>query len=126
MAPPPASHVGAEPEGAGIEEQGLGWKNSFGTGNGGDAITSGLEVIWSPTPTKWSNNFFTNLFGYDWELTKSPAGAHQWKPKGNALPVPFRMRTTPKHHAPTMLTTDLSLRFDPAYEKISRRFPRAS
>jgi catalase-peroxidase len=118
-----ASHVGPEPEGAPIEEQGLGWANTFGSGKGGDAITSGLEVIWSTTPTKWSSNFFWNLFGYEWELTKSPAGAHQWKPKGDAgtgtVPDPFDPN---KRRAPSMLTTDLSLRFDPAYETISRRF----
>src|ERR1041385_852238 len=119
----PASHVGPEPESAGIEEQGLGWKNSFGAGKGGDAITSGLEVTWTTTPTKWSNNFFENLFGYEWELTKSPAGAHQWRPKNNA-----GAGTVPDAHdsskkiSPSMLTTDLSLRMDPAYEKISRRF----
>lgn len=119
----PASHVGPEPEAAGLEEQGLGWKNSFGTGRGDDTITSGLEVIWSQTPTQWSNNFFENLFGYEWELTKSPAGAHQWKPKGDAgagaMPDP---QDPSKRRGPSMLTTDLSLRFDPAYEKISRRF----
>ncbi|MDR3739635.1 MAG: catalase/peroxidase HPI [Terracidiphilus sp.] len=119
----PATHVGAEPEAASIEEQGLGWKSSFGTGKGGDAIGSGLEVIWTKTPTKWSNNFFENLFGYEWELTKSPAGAYQWKPKGDAGAglVPDAHDPS-KSHAPSMLTTDLSLRFDPAYEKISRRF----
>ncbi|MFZ1082808.1 MAG: catalase/peroxidase HPI [Candidatus Kryptoniota bacterium] len=119
----PASNVGPEPEAAPIEEQGLGWKNSFGTGKGADAITSGLEVTWTTTPTKWSNDFFQHLFGYEWELTKSPAGAHQWKPKGNAGAgtVPAAHDTS-KHIAPSMLTTDLSLRFDPAYEKISRRF----
>src|SRR5512143_2735109 len=119
----PASHVGPEPEAAGLEEQGLGWKSSFGTGKGGDTITSGLEVTWSTTPTKWSNSFFQNLFGYEWELTKSPAGAHQWKPKGNAGAglVPDAHDPS-KKHAPFMLTTDLSLRMDPAYEKISRRF----
>jgi catalase-peroxidase len=119
----PASHVGPEPEAAAIEEQGLGWKNSFGTGKGRDAITSGLEVTWTTTPTKWSNNFFENLFGYDWELTKSPAGAHQWKPKGTpgegTVPDP---QDPTKRRGPSMLTTDLALRFDPAYEKISRRF----
>ena len=119
----PASHVGPEPEAAGLEEQGLGWKSTFGSGKGGDTITSGLEVTWSTTPTKWSNNFFLNLFGYEWELTKSPAGAHQWKPKGgagtNAVPD---AHDPSRRHAPSMLTTDLSLRFDPAYEKISRRF----
>jgi len=119
----PASHVGAEPEAAGIEQQGLGWKSSFGTGKGADAISSGLEVTWTTTPTKWSNNFFENLFGYEWELTKSPAGAHQWTPKGGAGVGAIPDASDPsKRHAPTMLTTDLSLRFDPAYEKISRRF----
>ena len=118
-----ASLVGPEPEAAGIEEQGLGWKSRFGTGKGGDTISSGLEVTWTSTPTKWSNNFFWNLFGYDWELTKSPAGAHQWKPKGGAGAgsVPDAHDRS-KRHAPSMLTTDLALRFDPAYEKISRRF----
>jgi catalase-peroxidase len=118
-----AKYVGPEPEAAGIEEQGLGWKNSFGTGKGNDTISSGLEVIWTNTPTKWSNNFFRILFGYEWELTKSPAGAHQWKPKGDAGAgtIPDAHETS-KHHAPSMLTTDLSLRFDPVYEKISRRF----
>ncbi|MBM3130994.1 MAG: catalase/peroxidase HPI [Chloroflexi bacterium] len=119
----PASHVGPEPEAAGIEEQGLGWKSTFGSGKGGDTITSGLEVIWTTTPTKWSNNFFWNLFGYEWELTKSPAGAHQWKPRGDAGAGTVPDAHDPsKRHAPTMLTTDLALRFDPAYEKISRRF----
>jgi catalase-peroxidase len=119
----PASHVGPEPEAAGIEEQGLGWKSSFGTGKGGDTIGSGLEVTWTPTPTKWSNNFFRTLFRYEWELMKSPAGAHQWKPKGDAGAgtVPDAHDKS-KRHAPSMLTTDLSLRFDPVYEKISRRF----
>ena len=119
----PASHVGPEPEAAPVEEMGLGWRSSFGSGVAGDAIGSGLEVIWTETPTKWSNDFFENLFGYEWELTKSPAGAHQWKPKGDAgagtFPDPF---DPAKKRSPTMLTTDLSLRFDPAYEKISRRF----
>ncbi len=119
----PASNVGAEPEAASIEQQGLGWKNKFGAGKGADTITSGLEVIWTSTPTKWSNNFFWNLFGYEWELTKSPAGAHQWTPKGGAGAGSIPDAHDPKkRHAPTMLTTDLSLRFDPAYEKISRRF----
>ena len=119
----PASHVGSEPEAAGIEEQGLGWKSSYGTGKGGDAITSGLEVTWSPTPTKWSNHFFENLFGYEWELTKSPAGAHQWTPKNGAGAGTIPDAYDPsKRRAPTMLTTDLSLRLDPTYEKISRRF----
>jgi len=119
----PASNVGPEPEAAPIEEQGLGWRSKFGTGKGDDTITSGLEVIWTTTPTKWSNNFFWNLFGYEWELTKSPAGAHQWKPKGGAGAgtVPDAHDKS-KRHAPSMLTTDLALRFDPAYEKISRRF----
>jgi catalase-peroxidase len=118
-----AKHVGPEPEAAGIEEQGLGWKCSFGTGKGGDTITSGLEGIWTTTPTKWSNNFFENLFGYEWELTKSPAGAHQWKPKGGAGAGTVPDAHDPsKRHAPSMLTTDLALRFDPVYEKISRRF----
>ncbi len=119
----PASHVGAEPEGASIEEQGLGWKSSFGTGTGGDAITSGLEVTWTSTPTKWSNDFFEHLFKYEWELTKSPAGAHQWKPKGEAGAGTIPDAHDPnKKQEPRMLTTDLSLRMDPAYEKISRRF----
>jgi catalase-peroxidase len=119
----PASHVGPDPEAAGLEEQGLGWKNSFGTGKGGDTITSGLEVTWTTTPTKWSNNFFENLFGYEWELTKSPAGAYQWTPKNGAGAGTVPHAHDPsKRIAPSMLTTDLSLRFDPAYEKISRRF----
>jgi catalase-peroxidase len=119
----PASHVGPAPEAAGLEEQGLGWKSTYGTGKGGDTISSGLEVTWTQTPTKWSNNFFKNLFGYEWELTKSPAGAHQWiaKDGAGAGTVPDAHDPS-KHHAPTMLTTDLSLRFDPVYEKISRRF----
>jgi catalase-peroxidase len=118
-----AALVGAEPEAAGIEEQGLGWASSFGTGKGGDTITSGLEVTWTSTPTQWSNNFFWNLFGYDWELTKSPAGAYQWIPKHGAGADSVPDAHDPaKRHAPTMLTTDLALRFDPAYEKISRRF----
>ena len=119
----PASHVGPEPEAAGVEQQGLGWKSSFGSGAGSDAISSGLEVTWTTTPTRWSNNFFANLFGYEWELTKSPAGAHQWKPKGTAGAHTVPDAHDPsKRHAPSMLTTDLALRFDPAYEKISRRF----
>ncbi len=118
-----AKLVGPDPEAASIEEQGLGWKSSFGTGKGDDAIGSGLEVIWTQTPTKWSNNFFENLFKYEWELTKSPAGAHQWRPKNGAGKGTVPDAHDPsKHHAPSMLTTDLSLRFDPAYEKISRRF----
>lgn len=119
----PGKYVGKEPAAAGIEEQSMGWKNSFGTGNGAATITSGLEGAWTTTPTQWSNNFFENLFGYEWELTKSPAGAHQWKPKGDAGAglVPDAHDATKKHQ-PFMLTTDLSLRFDPAYEKISRRF----
>jgi catalase-peroxidase len=119
----PEKYVGSEPEGAGLEEQGFGWKNSFGSGKGRDAITSGLEVTWTATPTRWSNSFFENLFGYEWELDKSPAGANQWKPKdgagANTVPDPedgSLVRT------PTMLTTDLALRFDPIYEQISRRF----
>ena len=116
-------HVGPEPEAAPIEQQGLGWKSSFGTGKGDDTIGGGPEVIWTATPTKWSNNFFENLFKYEWELTKSPAGAYQWMPKGGAgigtVPDPHDKS---KRRAPGMLTTDLALRFDPAYEKISRRF----
>ncbi|MEJ5366004.1 MAG: catalase/peroxidase HPI [Desulfosoma sp.] len=117
----PASHLGPEPEAAPMEEQGLGWKSTFRTGKGPDTITSGLEVTWTVTPTKWSNNFFFNLFRYEWELTKSPAGAHQWVAKGAPAVVPDAHDPT-KKHPPTMLTTDLSLRFDPVYEKISRRF----
>ncbi len=118
-----AKLVGAEPEAAGIEEQGLGWKSKFGTGKGGDAIGSGLEVTWTTTPTKWSNNFFQNLFGYEWELTKSPAGAHQWTAKNGAGNGTVPDAHDPsKRHAPTMLTTDLALRFDPVYGPISRRF----
>jgi catalase-peroxidase len=118
-----AALVGPEPEGAGIEEQGLGWTSRFGTGKGADAITSGLEVIWTTTPTKWGNDFFSHLFGYEWELTKSPAGAHQWKPRdGAGLGTVPDAYDPSKRHAPSMLTTDLALRFDPAYEKISRRF----
>ena len=119
----PESHVGPDPEAAGIEEQGFGWRSTFGTGKGGDTITSGLEVTWTTTPTKWSNDYFKNLFSYDWELTKSPAGAHQWRPKGGAGAGTIPDAHDPaKRHAPAMLTTDLSLRLDPAYEKISRRF----
>ena len=118
-----ASLVGPAPEAAPIEEQGLGWKSKFGTGKGDDTITSGLEVIWTRTPTKWSNNFFRNLFDYEWELTESPAGAHQWKPKGGAGAGTVPDAHDPsKRHAPSMLTTDLALRFDPVYERISRRF----
>ncbi len=119
----PKEHVGPEPAGANIEALGLGWKNKFGKGNAGDTITSGLEGAWTTTPTKWSHNFFENLFKYDWELTKSPAGAHQWKPEGKAGAglVPDAHDPS-KSHAPFMLTTDLSLRVDPVYEKISRRF----
>ena len=119
----PKQYAGREPAGAAMEEQGFGWKNSFGKGNAGDTISSGLEVTWTTTPTKWSNNYFENLFGFEWELTKSPAGAHQWTPKngGGAGTVPDAHDPS-KRHAPSMLTTDLSLRFDPAYEKISRRF----
>jgi len=119
----PATNVGPEPEAAPIEQQGLGWKSSFGTGKGGDAIGSGLEVTWTSTPTKWSNNFFRILFSYEWELTKSPAGAYQWKPKGDAGAGTIPDAHDPKkRRGPTMLTTDLSLRFDPVYEKISRHF----
>ncbi|MBJ7424881.1 MAG: catalase/peroxidase HPI [Akkermansiaceae bacterium] len=119
----PTSHVGPEPEAAGLEEQGLGWKSSFGTGNGGDTISSGLEVTWTSTPTQWSNSYFENLFGYEWELTKSPAGAQQWTPKngGGAGTVPHAHDATLRI-SPSMLTSDLALRYDPAYEKISRRF----
>jgi catalase-peroxidase len=121
----PGTHLGKEPEGSTIEEQGLGWSSAYATGIAGDAITSGLEVTWSSTPTKWSNSFFEHLFKYEWELTKSPGGAHQWKPKANgngrAATVPDAHDPS-KHHEPAMLTTDISLRVDPAYEKISRRF----
>ncbi|WP_321849261.1 catalase/peroxidase HPI [Burkholderia diffusa] len=117
----PASNVGPEPEAAGIEQQGLGWKSTYASGKGRDAITSGLEVTWTSTPTKWSNDFFKHLFSYEWELTKSPAGAHQWVAKGADAVIPDAFDPAKKHR-PTMLTTDLSLRFDPAYEKISRRF----
>jgi len=119
----PEPHIGAEPEGAPLEEQGLGWRNSYGSGKGRDAITSGIEVTWTATPTRWSNSYFENLFAYDWELTKSPAGANQWQPKGgagaNTVPDPEDGSLT---RPPTMLTTDLALRFDPIYEQISRRF----
>ena len=119
----PADYVGAEPEGADIEDQGFGWKNKFGKGFGADTIGSGLEVTWTTTPAKWSNNFFENLFAFEWELTKSPAGAHQWTPKNGAGNGTVPDAHDPaKRHAPSMLTTDLALRFDPAYEKISRRF----
>jgi catalase-peroxidase len=117
----PSTHVGKEPEAVGMEMQGLGWSNDYGSGKGADTITSGLEVIWTKTPTKWSNNFFENLFGFEWELTKSPAGAHQWVAKDAAGIIPDAYDGS-KKHAPTMLTTDLSLRLDPVYEKISRRF----
>ncbi|MBB3354705.1 catalase/peroxidase HPI [Rhizobium lentis] len=115
------SFIGAEPEGGAIEDQGLGWKSTFGTGVGKDAITAGLEVTWSQTPTRWSNYFFENLFAHEWELTKSPAGAHQWRAKNAEATIPDAYEAG-KKHVPTMLTTDLSLRFDPIYEKISRRF----
>ncbi len=119
----PADNVGAEPEAAGLEAQGFGWHNRFGTGKGGDAITSGLEVTWTSTPTRWSNEYLENMFKFDWELTKSPAGAHQWTPKngGGAGTIPDA-HDPGKRHAPTMLTSDLALRFDPAYEQIARRF----
>jgi catalase-peroxidase len=119
----PSKYVGAEPAGAGIEEQVLGWKNSFGTGHGVHTITSGLEGAWTTTPTQWSNNYFENLFGFDWELTKSPAGAHQWKPKGGAGAGTVPDAHDPAlRHAPTMLTTDIAMKADPAYEKVSRKF----
>ncbi|PTR19133.1 catalase/peroxidase HPI [Pseudomonas sp. GV085] len=119
----PVEHVGPEPEAAGLELQGLGWKSTFGTGKGGDTISSGLEVTWTTTPTRWSNNYLENLFGYEWELTKSPAGANQWKPKGGAGAGTIPDAHDPsRRRDPTMLTTDLSLRFDPIYEPISRRF----
>jgi catalase-peroxidase len=119
----PSSNCGPEPEAAGLEQQGLGWKSSFRTGKGADAITSGLEVTWSQTPTKWSNNFLKNLFGFEWELTKSPGGANQWRPKNGAGANTVPSADDPnKKIAPSMLTTDLALRLDPAYEKISRRF----
>ncbi|MEU2880248.1 catalase/peroxidase HPI [Streptomyces sp. NPDC007070] len=119
----PADHVGPDPEAAGLEEQGLGWRSTYGTGKGGDTITSGLEVTWTPTPTKWDNTFFETLFGYEWELFKSPAGANQWRPKDGAGAGTVPDAHDPgKRHAPTMLTTDLALRFDPVYEQISRRF----
>ncbi|EFF88374.1 MULTISPECIES: catalase/peroxidase HPI [unclassified Streptomyces] len=119
----PADHVGPDPEAAGLEEQGLGWRNTYGTGKGGDTITSGLEVTWTPTPTKWDNTFFETLFGYEWELFKSPAGANQWRPKDGAGAGTVPDAHDPaERHAPTMLTTDLALRFDPVYEQISRRF----
>ncbi|MFT3681025.1 MAG: catalase/peroxidase HPI [Ferruginibacter sp.] len=117
----PSSHVGKEPEAAAMESQGFGWNSSYASGKGADTITSGLEVTWTKTPTKWSNNFFENLFGYEWQLTKSPAGAHQWVAKNADAIIPDAYDAG-KKHLPTMLTTDLSLRFDPAYEKISRRF----
>jgi len=117
----PADNVGSEPEAGDLEEQGLGWRNRFGSGKGGDTITSGLEVTWTQTPTQWDNNFFETLFGFEWELHKSPAGAQQWIAKGSDAIVPDAHDPSRKHR-PTMLTTDLSLRLDPAYEKISRRF----
>jgi catalase-peroxidase len=118
-----AKHVGREPEAAALEDQGFGWKSSYGTGKGGDTISSGLEVTWTTTPTKWSNDYFDHLFNYEWELTKSPAGANQWTPKGGAGAGTVPDAHDPaKKHAPSMLTSDLALRFDPAYEKISRRF----
>ncbi|MBV4507519.1 catalase/peroxidase HPI [Pseudomonas sp. BW13M1] len=119
----PADNVGAEPEAAGLEQQGFGWHNKFGTGKGGDTITSGLEVIWTSTPTKWSNEYLNNLFNFEWELTKSPAGAHQWRPKdGKGAGTVPDAHDPGKTHAPSMLTSDLALRFDPIYEPIARRF----
>ncbi|MHB1496721.1 MAG: peroxidase family protein, partial [Acidimicrobiales bacterium] len=119
----PAHYVGREPEGAPIEEQGLGWRNTFGKGNGDDTWTSGLEVIWTSNPTRWDNEFLENLFGYEWELTKSPAGAHQWRPADRSADNTVPDAHDPsRRHAPMMLTTDLSLRFDPAYEPIARRY----
>jgi len=119
----PAKYIAPEPEGAPLEELGLGWRNSFGTGYGGDTITSGLEVTWTPTPTKWNNSYFETLFGHDWELTKSPAGAHQWRPKDGMAKVSVPDAHDPtKRHEPRMLTTDVALRVDPAYETVSRRF----
>ena len=119
----PGQFVGAEPEGAGIEEQGLGWKNSFGSGKGAHTVTSGIEGAWTNNPTQWDNGYFENLFGYEWELTKSPAGAHQWKPKGSALEATVPDAHDPtKRHAPMMTTADMAMRVDPAYEKISRHF----
>ena len=118
----PASHVGPEPEAAPIEEQGLGWKSSFGTGKGNDTITSGLEVIWTQTPTKWSNNFFNNLFSYEWELTKSPAGRISGNRRGAAAGTVPDPHDPSKRRGPSMLTTDIALKVDPVYEKISRRF----
>ena len=121
----PGKYVGAQPAGAAIEEQSMGWKNSYGKGNAGDTITSGLEGAWTTTPTKWSNNFFENLLGFEWELTKSPAGAHQWKPKNGAGSGSVPDAHDPaRKHAPTMLTTDLALRMDPAYEPIDRKSTR--
>jgi catalase-peroxidase len=122
----PEDHVGADPEAAPLEQQGLGWKSTYGSGKGRDAITSGLEVTWTATPITWDNSFFETLFGYEWELTASPAGAHQWQPKGGAgagtVPDPQDPQDPSLRRPPTMLTTDLSLRFDPIYEPISRRF----
>src|SRR5262249_6719140 len=119
----PASHVGVEPEGASLDEKGFGWQNNFGTGKGADTITSGLEVTWTSTPTKWSNGYLENLINYEWELTKSPAGAHQWKPKNGAADAAEpHAQDKAKRIAPAMLPTDLPLRFEPAYEKICRRF----
>ena len=122
-AAPPEDYVGPEPEGAPLEEMGLGWRNNFGKGHGGDTITSGLEVTWTATPTQWDNSYFEMLFGHEWELTKSPAGANQWRPKdgGDADTVPDAHDPS-KRHKPQMLTTDLALRVDPAYQAISRRF----
>jgi catalase-peroxidase len=119
----PQPHMGPEPAGAGITEMGLGWKNTFGKGHSGDTITSGIEGTWTKTPAQWSHDYFEHLFGYEWELTKSPAGAYQWKPKGDAGAGTIPDAHDPsKTHQPFMLTTDLALRMDPDYEKVSRRF----
>ncbi|HAJ45855.1 MAG TPA: catalase-peroxidase, partial [Alphaproteobacteria bacterium] len=119
----PGKYVGPEPEGATIEEQGLGWRNTMSSGRGGDTITSGLEGAWKPNPTTWDNGYFETLFAYDWELSKSPAGAHQWRPKnGGGAGTVVDAHDPKKSHQPMMSTADMALRMDPAYEKISRRF----
>src|SRR6185312_6810770 len=119
----PSEYVGPEPEGAGLEQQAQGWRNSFGSGRGVHTITSGLEGAWTPTPTRWDNSFFETLFGHEWELTRSPAGAQQWTPRdASAANTAPDAHDPSRRHAPMMLTTDLALRVDPAYEKISRRF----